>query len=119
MNTKRNTTKRDTMMVVIMLMILAATIGADEPDQAAGPPKLNDRVIFFSFEDGQVRRNAATVIDDVNAAAELSGHPIEPGQRVNLRISANGRSRTRDYEVFLVKRGREVGQYEALTTSNH
>ena len=77
-------------------------------------------MIYFSDDDGdgQFEKNAAIVIDDPRAAAAVFNQPVQAGQRVNLRVFANGKSRVRDYEVFLVKRGRALGQYEALVTSN-
>lgn len=111
-------------MGVILLFIACALVfiaRADEINEANGVVNVGDIVIYLTDDDndGLFEKNPAIVIDDTRAAAALFNQPVEAGQRVNLRIFANGKSRVRDFEVFLVKRGRALGQYEFLKTSNH
>lgn len=92
-----------------------------EFDCSEGIVKLGDRVIYFTDDnrDGLFEKNLAFVIDDVNATAVINGTSLQVGNLVNLKVEPSASaSQTQSYRVFSVKRGRSIGQYEALTTSN-
>lgn len=90
----------------------------DCPD---GIVKVGDRVIFVTDynNDGFFEKNVAFVADDVNATAAINGTPLQVGNLVNLWVFPSASTGfTAPYRVYSVKRGRRVGEYEALVNAN-
>jgi hypothetical protein len=110
------------MLVAVTLAITAATALGHKPDKAEGVVRTGDRVIYFTDAnaDGFFERNVALVADDVNAVGRLNGTGVQFGNRVNLWVFPSEESGIAEpYFVDDAERGRSIGEYEALVTSNH
>lgn len=118
--------KRFIALALVLIVALGVFALADKPDRAEGTPKLGDRVVYFTDvdNDGFFEKNIALVADDTNATARISPDAPPFGQVINLwvfpseeAVLAGGTSQV--YFIRRVTRGRFVGEYEALVTSNH
>lgn len=89
-------------------------------DCADGVVKVGDRVIYFTDDDadGFFEKNPAIVADDINSTAKINGS-ITHGNLVNLWVFPSAStSRASPFLIRNAKRGRSIGQYEALANSN-
>jgi len=118
--------KKLLVLALVFIVALCVFALADKPDKAEGTPKLGDRVVFFTDvnNDGFFEKNIALVADDTNATARITPEAPPFGQPINLwvfpseeAVLAGGASQP--YFVRRATRGRFVGEYEALVTSNH
>lgn len=110
--------------VIFIGMVIALAV--DKPDKPAGIVKIGDRVIYFTDNDrdGFFEKNVALVADDVNTVGRLNGTGVVFGNRVNLWVfpsedATKGAQGRAPFFVQDVERGRSVGEYEALQTSNN
>lgn len=100
----------------------AKTRCATSFDCPEGVAKIGDRVIFVTDDDGDgfFEKNVAIVTDNILATAAANGTELEVGNLVNLWVFPSAlSSKTQPYTVRSAKRGRSLGQYEALANSNH
>lgn len=90
-------------------------------DCSDGVVKVGDRVIYFTDDnaDGFFEKNPALVADDINSTAAINGS-LTHGNLVNLWVFPSAStSRASPFLVRNAKRGRIIGQYEALANANH